>query len=1101
MNQAYLKNILSAKFDFNVWKELFDKFFPKVEIFTTVAKISDIHVKDGGHIGNIRLDDGRSLAIFRFEVADNVIISRNRKSLRDIAAKYVDQGLIHGALVFYYSQNQDDYRLTFIAKQTYFNESGELVKKETAPKRYTFLLGKNEPCTTAASRLMELVNKKSSGSVALADVTEAFSVERLNKEFFKGYKDQYAKFLKLLEDKKQHRDYVKKMLGRLVFLQFLQKKGWMGVPASNENWEGGDKNYLANLIERYKGNDRILSDVLEPLFFDTLNKERVGDIVDYRLGDKIKIPYLNGGLFDKDKTDALDIDFPYSYFKDLMDFFNMYNFTIDENDPDDAEVGVDPEMLGHIFENLLEDNKDKGAFYTPKEIVQYMCRQSVIQYLKTHDPDDKYSLAIERLINDSVVEPVLQNKETASRFVELLKNVKVCDPAIGSGAFPMGILYVLYYALHHLQSHAEPNKSFDSTKTKRDIIQNNIFGVDIEQGAVDIARLRFWLALVVDAEEPHPLPNLDYKITCGNSLLNRYALDTPLNNVFIEYNKDKKDDEKLSLVKYKQLVNDYTNTSNHTKKDLFRKIIEEIKKTFKTELSKKEINKIVGIKKEIYDLEQPTLFGDELTKQQKSELKKLKSKLDKLESERESILNNKVYEDAFEWRFEFPQLLDEEGKFIGFDIVIGNPPYIQLQNNSGELANLYEHCNYQTFAKTGDIYCLFYERGWQLLCQKGSLCFITSNKWMRAGYGEKTRAFFAKCTNPKYLIDFAGVKIFDNATVDTNILIFGKEQNEYQTRCAVTDKLNKDSLKNLSDFVQQQHTICTFNNEESWVILSPIEQSIKQKIESVGTPLKDWDIKIYRGVLTGYNDAFIISTDKREEILANCQTEDERLRTAELIRPILRGRDIKRYGYNWADLWLIATFPSRHYDIEEFPAVKAHLLSFGKERLEQTGKKYLINGEEIKARKKTSNKWFETQDSISYWDDFLEPKVMYPNMTKYLPFYYDEKGFYQNDKSFMITGKYVAYLTAFLNSSVFKYCYLNNFPELLGGTRELRKIFFDKIPVMKVSESINNKVKTMLLDIQKEYTKSKAIAIDTMIFDLYDLSDEERELIGFVEIE
>ena len=305
----------------------------------------------------------------------------------------------------------------------------------------------------------------------------------------------------------------------------------------------------------------------------------------------------------------------------------------------------------------------------------------------------------------------------------------------------------------------------------------------------------------------------------------------------------------------------------------------------------------------------------------------------------------------------------------------------------------------------------------------------------------------------------------------------------------------------MSDFVQQQHTICTFNNEESWVILSPIEQSIKQKIESVGTPLKDWDIKIYRGVLTGYNDAFIISTDKREEILANCQTEDERLRTAELIRPILRGRDIKRYGYNWADLWLIATFPSRHYDIEEFPAVKAHLLSFGKERLEQTGKKYLINGEEIKARKKTSNKWFETQDSISYWDDFLEPKVMYPNMTKYLPFYYDEKGFYQNDKSFMITGKYVAYLTAFLNSSVFKYCYLNNFPELLGGTRELRKIFFDKIPVMKVSESINNKVKTMLLDIQKEYTKSKAIAIDTMIFDLYDLSDEERELIGFVEIE
>ena len=305
----------------------------------------------------------------------------------------------------------------------------------------------------------------------------------------------------------------------------------------------------------------------------------------------------------------------------------------------------------------------------------------------------------------------------------------------------------------------------------------------------------------------------------------------------------------------------------------------------------------------------------------------------------------------------------------------------------------------------------------------------------------------------------------------------------------------------MSDFVQHESVECCFDTSDSWVILSPIEQSIKRKIESVGTPLKDWDIQINYGIKTGFNDAFIISTEKREEILNNCTSEEERIRTAELIRPILRGRDIKRYGYNWADLWLIATFPSRHYDIEEYPAVKEHLLSYGKERLEQTGKKYIINGEEIKARKKTNNKWFETQDSISYWDDFMQPKVMYPNMTKYLPFYYDEKGFYQNDKSFMITGKCVAYLTAFLNSSLFKYCYLNNFPELLGGTRELRKIFFDKIPVLEVNESINMQMKTMLLDIQKEYTKSKAVAIDTMLFDLYKLSKEERELIGFVEIE
>lgn len=257
-----------------------------------------------------------------------------------------------------------------------------------------------------------------------------------------------------------------------------------------------------------------------------------------------------------------------------------------------------------------------------------------------------------------------------------------------------------------------------------------------------------------------------------------------------------------------------------------------------------------------------------------------------------------------------------------FDVVIGNPPYIQLQNNGGELAKLYEPCGYKTFAKTGDIYCLFYERGYQLLKPNGHLCYITSNKWMRAGYGEKTRDFFAKNTNPQLLIDFAGVKIFESATVDTNILLFAKATNEHKTLCAVTNKQNKDSVKNLSVFAQQNGSGCDFNNSDSWVILSPIEQSIKRKIEAVGTPLKDWDINIYRGVLTGYNEAFIISTEKREEILSNCQSEDERTRTAELIRPILRGRDIKRYGYDWAGLYLIATFPSRHYDIEMYPAVK-----------------------------------------------------------------------------------------------------------------------------------------------------------------------------------
>lgn len=304
----------------------------------------------------------------------------------------------------------------------------------------------------------------------------------------------------------------------------------------------------------------------------------------------------------------------------------------------------------------------------------------------------------------------------------------------------------------------------------------------------------------------------------------------------------------------------------------------------------------------------------------------------------------------------------------------------------------------------------------------------------------------------------------------------------------------------MSDFVQQQNNTCDFNSSDSWVILSPIEQSIKRKIEAVGTPLKDWDIQINYGIKTGFNDAFIISTEKRNEILANCKDDDERKRTAELIRPILRGRDIKRYGYEWANLWLIATFPSRHYDIEKYPSIKQYLLSFGIERLEQTGKTHIVNGEKVKARKKTNNKWFETQDSISYWEDFNKPKIIYPNMTKYMPFVFDDKMYLTNQKCFIITGKYVAYLTAFFNSSLFKYCFRDSFPELQGGTRELSKIFFDKIPACEVSDVQNQQFQDAVEDIQKEYSKQKAQRIDSMLFDLYTLTAEERKVIGFVEI-
>ncbi len=295
--------------------------------------------------------------------------------------------------------------------------------------------------------------------------------------------------------------------------------------------------------------------------------------------------------------------------------------------------------------------------------------------------------------------------------------------------------------------------------------------------------------------------------------------------------------------------------------------------------------------------------------------------------------------------------------------------------------------------------------------------------------------------------------------------------------------------------MRQQNNTCDFKTSESWVILTPIEQSIKRKIEAVGTPLKDWDIQINYGIKTGYNEAFIITTDKRNEILDNCLTADERKRTEELIRPILRGRDIKRYGYVWDKndskaLWLINThngvkgkYP--RIDINDYPAVKQHLDKYW---------------DKISIRTDKGDTPYNLRN-CAYLDDFYKPKIVYPNMTKYLPFVWDTDFFLTNQKCFIITGSNTAFLTAFLNSSLFKYCFRDSFPELQGGTRELSKIFFDKIPVIQVNEQIEKRFSTLVDNIQQEYTKQRAIEIDTLIFELYELSEEEQQVIGFVEIQ
>ena len=745
-----LRQIFQQPFNEEGWQNMLWQYFHATELKAERERINDTPDDEKGYyLGALDTSDSYRIGLFYYQIQRGNV-ARKRVGLRNLVKSFINPnwGEFDAALVVFDSGSV--WRLSFVC---------DIKGENTAAKRFTYVFGESDNYYNTPVGRFDALQRN---GISFENIKDAFSVERLNKDFFNGYKERYVKFLKHInDDTKENRDYVKKLLGRLVFLQFLQKKGWMGVPANQQGWNGGDKFYLNHLIERYEGNDRLLSDVLEPLFFNTLNERRINDLADPRLGDNVKIPYLNGGLFDKDELDKKDIDFPYDYFKELMDFFAMYNFTIDENDPEDSEIGIDPEMLGHIFENLLEDNKDKGAFYTPKEIVQYMSQESVAQYLKSHAPEELHT-AIDSLIKQRVVEPLLQNKENARLVNKVLSVVKVCDPAIGSGAFPMGVLNVLFDCRHLLYGFIGKNEDFSYAKVKRDIIQNNIYGVDIEKGAVDIARLRFWLALVVDENEPQPLPNLDYKIMCGDSLLHRFALDAPFQNVLKDYNQ--KNGTHYKLDDYRQWVYDYTDISDHTQKDDFRKRIEDIKRAVKTELNDKEKGKIAKVRGAIANLQMGDFFGDK-KKENERKIKALQKELKALEQQRAEIESNKIYDQAFEWRFEFPALLDEKGDFVGFDIVIGNPPYgVSIKDQYrkavvGILGNVPDY----------EIYYYFIQIAEMLLVEKGIMSYIIPNTYLFNNFAKNYRLSILDRWNVLEILDCTKFKIFESATVFNTI--------------------------------------------------------------------------------------------------------------------------------------------------------------------------------------------------------------------------------------------------------------------------------------------------------------------------------------------
>lgn len=1101
---------LKQPYQREAWKSFIRHVFPnESDLFAAPQTFPELHgerIQSFVQFGNIHLQDrfGSQLALFEVMLAPGTTkLQINRVALREIIEKLRRDTLVTGAFAVFADESTGKWRFTFIAKQEIF---GEKTIETADPRRYTYVFGPGETIITAKQRFTFLAGK--SGK-QLEDVLEAFSVERVSDEFFIQYKEQYRQFCEYLYEygpakaifsklaetekeadrlKKQQklmRDFAKKLMGRLVFLYFLQKKRWLGGTIGSGNWEDGASDFLRQLFEKSADKNRFYSKTLVPLYFRTLNtgeNERPGFAYDAPWG-KVKVPFLNGGLFEEDQEGTELFDFPEHLFQNLLDLYDRYNFTVDENSPNDHEVGIDPEMLGHIFENLLEENREKkGAFYTPKEIVHYLCQETLWQYLKTKLlPAARPANVVwsdSREADERELEHFVRKKERGAKDGFIYKNaraieaalreVRICDPAIGSGAFPMGLLHEIFHC------HVELDLTKDLGKLKRDIIEHCIYGVDIDKGAVDIAQLRFWLALVVDEKVPRPLPNLDYKIMQGDSLLESFE-GIDLSNLLGENgNRQLKNDTNKKSGGY-QAMPELFSTVEEPIVEFGEKEKARLTRWINEFFAPQSSEEKVGLKKKIaslidHELKEAILRYQESLKSELDDMKKalqreqetrrsgskqqkevarLEAEIAACEAKQEQLAQSQERDEKpyFLWRTWFREAFDAGG----FDIIIGNPPYVQIQGLPDGYKKWLEQEGYNTFNKGSDLYALFYERGWQMLRLGGHLAFITSNRWMRSNYGETLRQFFVEKTNPLKVIDFGMALVFESAIALTNIMIFEKGTTRRQIEACRLQKDYKNGTP-VHQYFQTHRTNIPDLDSGSWVAYTPDEYRIKKWVEAQGVSLgeeeevwyKEKKIRINYGIKTGFNDAFIVKTKDKEAILAReRELTGGSTPSASLFKKMLRGEDVRAWAPQWNDQWLIGTFPALSLTIEDFPGVHEFLNGM-REKLEPRPRNH--NGDWA-GRKPGSYKWFETQDSISYWQDFSKPKIIYPNMTKYLPFAYDETGYFTNQKCFIITGEHLKYLSVVFNSKLFKFCFRQNFPELLGETFELSKVFFDKIPI------------------------------------------------------
>ena len=1007
------------------------------------------------------------LHIFDVTVNDRVMMERNRVNIQRLIRTVMDQYSCAFMLFHYEDDTRWDWRFTYCRK------SGN--KEETTDsKRYTFLLGPGQSCHTATDNFMALYDKRN--SLEIKDIENAFNVEALSKEFFGKYKTQYEAFVNYMVDPtngmRQHfidtdfdhtgmtadkirdreekpiRDYVKKLLGRIVFLHFLQKKGWLGVPAGKE-WGEGDHDFMLNIFKNANENQKenFLDEVLEGLFADGLDRNRSdqGDLYDTKVEGfrNCRIPYLNGGLFERDILDKKPSHFPASYFDDLLTMLSQYNFTIDENDPNDAEVGVDPEMLGRIFENLLEDNKDKGAFYTPKEIVQYMCRESLIAYLQTDQrKEDKECIRLFVTTHDATLLGDLKEE-----IDKKLCNVKICDPAIGSGAFPMGLLRELFFC----RSAIEPNIMENAAKIKRHIIQNNIYGVDIERGAVDIARLRFWLSLIVDEKSPEALPNLDFKIMQGNSLLEQYK------------------GADLSTMTDKKVTAEGIT--------LFDSMLDVYRKNLRDKLSEyyacPEHDKKVQLRKDISDIVKQELMEQGIH----------------IDFEGIDLSANSQF---FLWHTWFHDVFSRPSK-EGFDIVIGNPPYVEAKKLKYIASTLKEI--FSIYSGTADLSIYFNELGLSLLAEKGIISYITTNKFFNTGYGEKVRKQLSS-QHINIILNFEQVEVFEDVLVSSVIFNVSKK-NKMKKNLFVYEKFYKLNFQEFKrQFVERQSMFGSYPqdylDEKEWSFSDKKQLMLKEKIENGHLSLKNIEgVKIYRGVTTGYNPAFIISNEQRNKLIA----EDHN--NSKIIKNMLQGRNIRKWYYNESEENLI--FTRRGTDIEKFPFIKKHLYGFYDNLKPKTPE------DSTKGRKPGNYKWFEILDNTAYYREFEKSeKIIWGLTADKWAYTLDTEQHYLPSNAYILTSETIPirFILGLLNSKLLRYYFGFIGVMTAGGAYTLKASTIEALPIaigtkqqqkeiaLKVENILNAKATNKQTDVS-----SSEHEIDCLVYNLYGLSENEIKIV------